>query len=511
MPVPNTFGTATSAIPLSQLDANFATPITIGNTAVQLGNTVTTLNNMTLANVTISSGTITITNVAVTTANVSGTANISTLVVVGNATVGGNTSVTGTLSATGIITGNNSIKSTTASAGQPEFVLTQTSVASWSIYNPPSSTDLRFYNGADRLVLSATGLAVTGTLSATGAIQTGSGNSTAAGLIAGYFGASGYGAIWSTGVTPSTSNFSFLTNATSTVLNGTTGDAFQVGNVDKMSLGASLLTVTPGATIQGLTVGLGAGAVATNTAVGKNALAGNVGGLEQVAVGQDALFTNQSGSYNTAVGLGALKLNLSGSNNTALGYLALLQSTASDNTAVGYQAGYTNINGNGNVFVGYQAGFLSNYPTNGAIQNCFVGYSAGSAITTGYKNTIIGTFPGNLSSLDIRTKNNNIVMSDGDGYPLFGRLYGQWTQSVSTAFVAFTPVSGVGMFVFINGYNASTGAQGNWIISANGTSGVTVVNANNSTGLTVSFDYAGSQLRMLTASGQLGIAVFYTL
>jgi hypothetical protein len=71
MPVPNTFGTATAAIPLSQLDANFATPITIGNTAVQLGNTVTTLNNMTLANVTISSGEVTIGNVTVT----GGTAN----------------------------------------------------------------------------------------------------------------------------------------------------------------------------------------------------------------------------------------------------------------------------------------------------------------------------------------------------------------------------------------------------------------------------------------------------
>jgi hypothetical protein len=55
MPVPYTFGTATSAIPLSQLDSNFSTAITIGNTAVQLGNTVTTLNNLTLANVTISS------------------------------------------------------------------------------------------------------------------------------------------------------------------------------------------------------------------------------------------------------------------------------------------------------------------------------------------------------------------------------------------------------------------------------------------------------------------------
>ena len=99
MAVPYTFGTATAAIPLSQLDSNFATAITIGNTAVQLGNTVTTLNNMTLANVTISSGTVTITNVAVTTANVSGTANISTLVVVGNETVGGNTTITGNITA----------------------------------------------------------------------------------------------------------------------------------------------------------------------------------------------------------------------------------------------------------------------------------------------------------------------------------------------------------------------------------------------------------------------------
>jgi len=53
--VPNTFANATTTIPLSQLDNNFATPITIGNTAVQLGNTVTTLNNLTLPNVTISS------------------------------------------------------------------------------------------------------------------------------------------------------------------------------------------------------------------------------------------------------------------------------------------------------------------------------------------------------------------------------------------------------------------------------------------------------------------------
>ena len=60
MAVPNIFGSATAAIPLSQLDTNFATPVTIGNTAVQLGNTVTSFGNVTLTNVTISSGNVTV-------------------------------------------------------------------------------------------------------------------------------------------------------------------------------------------------------------------------------------------------------------------------------------------------------------------------------------------------------------------------------------------------------------------------------------------------------------------
>ena len=92
MAVPYTFGTATAAIPLSQLDNNFATTITLGNTAIQLGNTVTTLNNMTLANVTISSGNVTITNVSVT--NISATlANVTTANVTNF--ISGNVSITG--------------------------------------------------------------------------------------------------------------------------------------------------------------------------------------------------------------------------------------------------------------------------------------------------------------------------------------------------------------------------------------------------------------------------------
>jgi hypothetical protein len=43
MAVPYTFATATSAIPLSQLDSNFATAITLGSTALTLGTTTTTV------------------------------------------------------------------------------------------------------------------------------------------------------------------------------------------------------------------------------------------------------------------------------------------------------------------------------------------------------------------------------------------------------------------------------------------------------------------------------------
>ena len=59
MAVPYTFANATTSIPLSQLDTNFATAITLGNTAVYLGNTVTTLGNVTMTGSTLNNPTVT--------------------------------------------------------------------------------------------------------------------------------------------------------------------------------------------------------------------------------------------------------------------------------------------------------------------------------------------------------------------------------------------------------------------------------------------------------------------
>jgi len=66
--VPYVFASATTSIPLSELDVNFNTPVTIGNTSVGLGNTVTSFGNVTLTNATIS-GNLTATSITGGTAN----------------------------------------------------------------------------------------------------------------------------------------------------------------------------------------------------------------------------------------------------------------------------------------------------------------------------------------------------------------------------------------------------------------------------------------------------------
>jgi hypothetical protein len=200
-------------------------------------------------------------------------------------------------------------------------------------------------------------------------------------------------------------------------------------------------TLTAGAIVQGLTVGLGAGAVATNTAVGASALAANTTGGRNTALGNESLFSNTTGNNNLAVGgrdNGAwtpLYSNTTGSSNTAVGNGSLAKNTtASNNTAVGYQAGYTNTVGTSNVFIGQTAGYSqtgsgnviigqgAGYLSTGS-RNTFVGATkvgtngCGDAMTTGSANTILGNYSGNQGGLNIRTASNYIVLSDGDGNP----------------------------------------------------------------------------------------------
>jgi hypothetical protein len=248
-------------------------------------------------------------------------------------------------------------------------------------------------------------------------------------------------------------------------------------------LNATTISSTNGATIQGLTIGRGAGAVDTNTAVGASALAAtttgdnlvgvgygalqtNTTGPRNVAVGRNALYANttngdntalghaslgsSTGSNNTAVGSQALTSNTTASNNTAVGYQALYTNTTGTiNTALGTQAGYSNTTSTESVYVGYRAGYLTTGEFNTFVggeagrdvttgtRNTLIGIGAGYLMTTGGKNTVIGNFSGNQGGLDIRTANNYIVLSDGDGNPRVTIDSSGYTQTGDKTFVVY--------------------------------------------------------------------------
>jgi hypothetical protein len=193
-----------------------------------------------------------------------------------------------------------------------------------------------------------------------------------------------------------------------------------------------------------------------NTAVGYRAAYANTTGAGITAIGSDVLAANTTGVSNVGVGgtwaanlAGALNSNTTGSYNTAMGVGALAQSTtASYNTVVGYQAGYNTITGAQNTFIGRIAG----RDTTGSL-NTFVGDASGVVVTTGSKNTIIGSYSGNGGGLDIRTSNNYIVLSDGDGNPrMYCNVSGDWVTQNGL----------VTNNLFGSGGTSNTGGASNW-------------------------------------------------
>jgi hypothetical protein len=129
-----------------------------------------------------------------------------------------------------------------------------------------------------------------------------------------------------------------------------------------------------------------------NTAVGYRAAYGNTTGIGNTFVGSEAGLDKTTGNYNTVLGLQAFRVGVGGSDNTMIGTAAGYISTGSNNTFVGCRATTTN--------------------------------GCGELMTTGSNNTFLGGFNGNQNSLDLRTSNNTIVLSDGSGIPQFYIRYG---------------------------------------------------------------------------------------
>ena len=136
-------------------------------------------------------------------------------------------------------------------------------------------------------------------------------------------------------------------------------------------------------------IGASAGASITNAtgnvAIGLESLFTNLSGSYNVSIGQYSLYNNKT-DYNTAIGYGSLENNSHGSLNSAVGYGSLNDNTIGQaNTAVGYGSLTQNITGSYNTAIGYQS-----LGTNKADYNTAVGYAALQNNSIGTNNVALG-------------------------------------------------------------------------------------------------------------------------
>ena len=170
------------------------------------------------------------------------------------------------------------------------------------------------------------------------------------------------------------------------------------------------LQVVGAATVQGLTVGKGAGTVATNSAFGVSALSLNTTASNGAAFGYQAL-KNNTANLNAAFGSNAGLTNTTGAENVFVGSNAgNLNLSGGNNTIVGASAGYTNSVGVNNTIMGAGAAYSATNST-----NTVIGASAAGNLTTGASNVVIGGSAGNSSSvINLTTQSNRVVIGDAN-------------------------------------------------------------------------------------------------
>ncbi len=187
-------------------------------------------------------------------------------------------------------------------------------------------------------------------------------------------------------------------------LAGTTGNNTFVGD----RAGNFTMTGATGSEASAL-VGIGRNALAANTtgynnvAIGVGALAANTTGFKNIAIGHNACNDIITGNENTVIGFNALPVSTDGDNNVAIGSGALLNTLTDNNIAIGY---YTAENYNGghpltspttSIFIGNQIQAATNTDDNAVV----IGYGAvgelnssgtGSNVVTLGNNDIVRTY-----------------------------------------------------------------------------------------------------------------------
>lgn len=214
------------------------------------------------------------------------------------------------------------------------------------------------------------------------------------------------------------------------------------GATNPVNLGAYDLTVN------GLTIGRGAGGLLSNTTVGVDALLSNTTGLYNTALGNGALKVNTTGFDNISLGSGTLYYNTTGFYNTASGGLALHYNVGGNyNTSTGGKALIQNFNGNNNTAVGYSA--LSN--NKNSSNNTALGFGA-DITTDGISNAIsLGYMAKVNSSNTIQLGNNTITDVKTAGklttgaitYPNTDGINGQVLSTTGAGNLTWTTITGI--------------------------------------------------------------------
>ena len=214
------------------------------------------------------------------------------------------------------------------------------------------------------------------------------------------------------------------------------------------------LTIVGPATVQGLTLGKGASAVASNVAFGTSALAAVTTASDCTALGHNALPVNISGVACTAVGRIALYSNVSGGCNTAIGSNALYQTVSAEyNTGVGYQALTGLTSGNYNTSIGSPSGATQTAGSN----NGFFGSDSYADNTTGsnqYNYGNVNVTSHKFRAGDVVLGTGNVVVASAKGID-FSATAGAGTSELFDDYEegTWTPTdaSGAGLFIGSSG------------------------------------------------------------
>lgn len=254
----------------------------------------------------------------------------------------------------------------------------------------------------------------------------------------------------------------------------TSGRVTYAGASGLLQDSANLLYSGTDLTVYGITVGRGAGAVASNTAVGASALAANTTGSLNTAVGASALTTNSTAANNTAVGYQAA-LNTNANSNTAIGHQSLLtNTTGAVNVAVGSQALYSNLGGGNNTALGALALYTNTSGGNLVAigrQALYSNSTGGSSVAVGYQSQYYQT-GGSNDSLGLNALRGASGTSTGTLSVAIGResLYSSTSGYNNTALgyqagYAIT-TGGVNTFLGYTAGNAITSGNYNVVIGA---------------------------------------------